>query len=120
MLGIDFVTARDDVLAVLGEEADHLVVPCGFLVFFQNLSVFAFAIVVNQQGNKAVFYGIDDEWIGHDLMTKLFAAGSSGDFLEEGKDGFAGFLGLGQSGVVVAEEFGGSGFLGVGGIGLIA
>lgn len=97
--------ARDDVLAVLGEEADHLVVPCGFLVFFQNLRVLAFAVVVNQQGDKAVFNGIDDEWIGHDLMTKLFAAGSSGDFLEEGKDGFTGGIQSGGSNGTVCCAF---------------
>ena len=47
---------------------------------------------MDEEWDEGVLDGLNDGWVGHDLMTEFSASESAGDFLEKGEDGFARFF----------------------------
>ncbi len=85
---------RDEVLAVLVDDADDRVIPGRFFEALQNLRIVAAADVVVDAGrSKQRLGGLDDERVTQNLSPVITACLSAGDLLEEEQDRLAGLGG---------------------------
>jgi len=79
-----------------------LIVPRWFFESLEDFHVFAFLVVVNDDGFEVFFDRFDERRMGEDSGPKDLAATSSGDFLEEDEDGLAALLGRGEGFIEIA------------------
>jgi hypothetical protein len=75
------------------------------LEFLENPGVLAAHVVVDGDRFKVGFDEFDEGLVREDFGPKVTAAFSSGDFLEEKKDGLTRFFGSGEGGLEVAGPF---------------
>ncbi|MEN8680927.1 MAG: hypothetical protein ABF391_12860 [Akkermansiaceae bacterium] len=90
--GIDFIPAGNDIFLLVGDEADDLVVPGGFLEFLEDFGVLPICVVINRDRLEVSFDQFDEGGVGEDFGPKDLAATSPGNFLKKKQDRFSGLF----------------------------